>query len=183
MVPLLTDEVKLDKAYRIIGWMSEGELKLLGTIAQKCKVIIEVGSYYGKSTRALADNSPDDARIYAVDPWDYYFASLMKVDNNSFNQFYMNLYEYIKSKKLIICRAKWEDYEPKEKADFIFIDGDHTYDSCRHDIDKALQWVKPDGIIAGHDYNVAGFPGVKQAVDETFPNVDYLETIWYKVMR
>jgi len=184
VIPLLiSNEIKLEKAHCTPGWMSEGELLLLATIARKCKSIIEIGSYYGKSTRALTDNSPSDCKVYVVDPWDYYLASTMRVDDNTFNQFYINLYEHIKSGKLLINRMKWENCQPKEKVDFIFIDGDHTYESCRHDINKALLWIKEDGIIAGHDYNVAGFPGVKQAVDETFPKVDFLETIWYKVMR
>jgi len=178
----VAEELKLEKAYSILGWMSVGELKLLATIAQKCKSIIEIGSYCGKSTRALCDNAPANCKIYTVDPWDYYFNASMRVDNNSFNQFYINLYDHIKSGKLLINRLKWEDYEPKELVDFIFIDGDHTYESVRHDIDKALLHVKQNGIIAGHDYNVPAFPGVKQAVDETFESVDLLETIWYKVL-
>jgi predicted O-methyltransferase YrrM len=177
--PIDLEELVLGKACSIVGWMSVGELAFLADTARRSKTIIEVGSYHGKSTRALADNSPPDARIYAVDPWDYYFATLMKCDINTLNQFYINLYNHIKAGKVTLCKSKWEDYNPKELVDFIFIDGDHTYESACHDIDKAMKWINPGGIIAGHDYNVANFPGVKKAVEERFNNINSVETIWW----
>jgi hypothetical protein len=49
--------------------MSIGELRFLAEHANKSKVIIEAGSYLGRSTRALADNTTWSC-IHAVDPWD-----------------------------------------------------------------------------------------------------------------
>ena len=48
--------------------------------------------------------------------------------------------------------------------DFVFIDGDHTYEACKRDIIAWLPKVKEGGWITGHDYHE--FPGVKKAVDE-----------------
>jgi predicted O-methyltransferase YrrM len=76
-------------------------------------------------------------------------------------------------------RVKWEDFNPSEKADFIFIDGNHTYEAVKHDIQKAIECIKPDGIIAGHDYQ--NFEGVYKAVNECFQktNIHVKETIWW----
>jgi predicted O-methyltransferase YrrM len=49
-----------------------------------------------------------------------------------------------------------------------FIDGDHSYESVRHDVSKAMQLV-PDGFIACHDYGEDGIEDVTRAVDEIFP--------------
>jgi SAM-dependent methyltransferase len=49
-------------------------------------------------------------------------------------------------------------------ADFIHVDGGHTYQDAKEDI--ALWWriLRPGGIMIGDDYTY--WPGVKQAVDE-----------------
>jgi len=60
-----------------------------------------------------------------------------------------------------------------ESLDFVFLDGDHSYDSIKKDICAWLPKVKKNGIIAGHDFSNQ-YPGIIQAVMETF---DYWE-IW-----
>jgi len=57
--------------------------------------------------------------------------------------------------------------------DMLYIDGDHSYEGCKKDLNVAIKKVKPGGWIMGHDYemnmekakNKYNF-GVKQAVDE-----------------
>jgi len=68
--------------------------------------------------------------------------------------------------------------------DFIFIDGDHSYDSCKEDINMWLPKIKQGGIIAGHDYLEACFMGVVNAVNETFgkPDKTYNDTSWLKFL-
>ena len=54
------------------------------------------------------------------------------------------------------------------QCDFVFIDACHLYEAVKADI---LAWrpkVRKGGILAGHDYHVEQFPGVKQAVHEIF---------------
>lgn len=60
----------------------------------------------------------------------------------------------------------------------LFIDGDHSYEGCKNDICGWGPLVKPDGIIAVHDYkkdaiaptedgpHPRAWPGVDRAVDE-----------------
>jgi predicted O-methyltransferase YrrM len=52
--------------------------------------------------------------------------------------------------------------------DFVFIDADHRYESVLEDIRLWRPKVKPGGLLCGHDYS-GGFPGVVQAVHESFP--------------
>lgn len=53
--------------------------------------------------------------------------------------------------------------------DWVYIDGDHTYDGVRADIDCYAAKVGPGGFVCGDDYVVGGrfASGVKRAVDET----------------
>ena len=65
------------------------------------------------------------------------------------------------------------DEIPRQSLDLLYIDGDHSYEGVKSDLQLALEWVRPGGWICGHDYemnmtktrNVYDF-GVKRAVDE-----------------
>lgn len=50
--------------------------------------------------------------------------------------------------------------------DFVYLDGDHSYEGCKSDIDSWLPKIKSGGILAGHDYFQTNWDGVVQAVDE-----------------
>lgn len=51
--------------------------------------------------------------------------------------------------------------------DLVFIDACHTYEATLADIDA---WLPLARVLCGHDYGNRDFPGVKQAIDERFPD-------------
>jgi hypothetical protein len=186
---MITEQLNLGRAQAIKGWMTDQELAFLAKQAQKSKVIIEVGCFLGRSTRALADNT--DGVIYAVDPWrgavynDDGTVAFMSNDDD-FNQFYCNLYRYVESEKVIICRSLFEEWQGINhpsvfNCDFLFLDGDHRYDSVIRDIELALKFNPK--VLAGHDYGCVYWPGVQKAVNEKFPSVGVEDTIWWTQLR
>ena len=58
---------------------------------------------------------------------------------------------------------KYED----ESLDFVFIDGDHSYDGVMRDIEAYFPKIRIGGVIAGHDYE-GGWVDCKKAVDDFF---------------
>jgi len=64
----------------------------------------------------------------------------------------------------------------KESLDFIFIDGDHTYEGVKEDIKLWLPKLKRGKILAGHDYN---HTGVNKAVNEIFPLAEKMKELWW----
>lgn len=172
--------MELQTASNIHGWMSANELKFLATQAQKAKVIFEYGCYKGRSTRALADNTT--GIVYAVDPWDGFYPSndgtKHCIDTNVYPEFEHNLQDHIKSGRVIPIKEFSWAFKPLFRADFIFIDGDHRFESVMDDIKHALKYINPGGIIAGHDYGDKEWYGVKQAVDLIFPKIEQIDTIW-----
>jgi methyltransferase family protein len=52
--------------------------------------------------------------------------------------------------------------------DWVYVDGDHTYEAVRADLGAYAPKVRPDGFVAGDDYREGGKygGGVKRAVDE-----------------
>lgn len=190
----LVPSIDLARAEAIKGWMSPAELYWLATHALGARIVIELGSFLGRSTRALADHCP--GTVYAVDPWEGY-----SNDDNSqaewieqaaggnwkhiFKSFQRNLADHIESGRVVPIRLRSFDAFPmfsvqqSFRADFVFIDGDHRYDTCRQDIQLYRDLVRPGGLLAGHDYRHASWPGVKRAVDELVGQVRRCESIWW----
>ena len=65
--------------------------------------------------------------------------------------------------------------------DFIYIDGSHTYESVKRDLELYLPKLKKGGIIGGHDYSQI-WPGVIEAVNEVVGNPDknFIDDSWIK---
>ena len=64
--------------------------------------------------------------------------------------------------------------------DFVFIDGDHSYEGVKLDILNFLPKVRPGGLIAGHDYEHS--PMFRKAVDETLGPCPASVASWAKRM-
>jgi hypothetical protein len=67
---------------------------------------------------------------------------------------------------------------PDKSLDVIFLDGDHSYEATKADIQAWLPKLRAGGILCGHDFGVATFPGVEQAVRESFPRIFRFGTVW-----
>lgn len=69
-------------------------------------------------------------------------------------------------------------------VDFLFVDADHSYEAACDDIRDWYRYVRPGGIVAGHDYGQPMWPGVKRAVDEVLTEWGLkasvgLGTVWW----
>jgi predicted O-methyltransferase YrrM len=60
--------------------------------------------------------------------------------------------------------------------DYIFIDGDHSRQAVYADIGAYLPFVRPGGILAGHDFQL---PDVRAAVRTMLPDAQVVtHSIW-----
>jgi hypothetical protein len=50
--------------------------------------------------------------------------------------------------------------------DFLYIDGDHSYEAVVADIQNFLPHVRPGGHFAFHDFKPVGKDGVRKAIEE-----------------
>jgi predicted O-methyltransferase YrrM len=184
----------LDAAQAIPGWMDHRELAWLAAAASTARTIIEVGCFQGRSTRALADHTT--GVVHAIDPWAFY-----RNDDDSQadwitkdydwpglrRAFEAHLADHLASGRVVIHAAPSSAALPallktlgRRSVDLVFIDGDHRYEAVREDMALAHPLVRAGGILAGHDYGKRDWPGVKQAVDERFPQgVHSLRSIWW----
>jgi predicted O-methyltransferase YrrM len=172
--------MNLEKAKSIDGWMTDHELEWLASAAIKATRILEIGSYKGRSTRAIYDNTNGIVEI--VDPFkgNYYSNDFKELLFTADDNLYRAFLENVKDTNIIVNRMPFRDYQSPFKFDFIFIDGDHHYVEVKHDIEKAIKLLAHGGIISGHDYNDNSWPDVKRIVDRMFGSLIASKgTIWY----
>lgn len=155
--------------------MSSEELLWLAEQASKHKLIVEIGCYKGRSTRALADNTT--GQVIAID--DFWGPREIDIlDRASVYAEYCyntascrNLTTFVQDHKYAYC-----GYRP----DMVFIDGSHTYEHVLGDIQLWLSYLLPEGLICGHDYG-SDWPGVDRAVREMFGEPERGPgSIWYR---
>lgn len=143
--------------YDVLGWLTQEEGKELWHLA-KGKRVLEIGSYCGRSTICLAQSA------FAVVAVDYFDGRGTAEPRNTHSAFVENVKRYGVASKIETASPD----EPFAEAgfDLVFVDGAHDYESVRRDIERAVEALAPDGLIAFHDYRSAQDPGVTQAVDE-----------------
>jgi predicted O-methyltransferase YrrM len=185
--------LRIDRAAAIEGYMSIGELLWLAKQASRHYHIVEIGSWTGRSTRALADNTSGIVR--AVDTWegssdgDLKDVLLLKGEYWAFDEFVKNMKDAENLRIYPLSSATASvSLKPFAPFDMVFIDGDHSYKSVRNDIMFWEPLLAPGGLLCGHDYTETRrhCAGVKKAVDEMIPNVRFMSlddgerTIWWK---
>lgn len=177
------------EADRIAGWMAWDELAYLATKAKDAKVIVELGSWKGRSTKAMAMTTK--GRIYAVDSWrgstegDATGVEATERGRDAIKgEFYDNVgTPHAKSVVVVDCEHAFAGQALRDRVgevDFAFIDGDHQYEHVKRDILTCLDLMAPGGVLCGHDTNE---PGVLKAVNELLPGAKVVAgSIWeYKV--
>ncbi|HEX2578927.1 MAG TPA: class I SAM-dependent methyltransferase [Rhabdochlamydiaceae bacterium] len=138
------------------------------------KIIIEVGSWLGLSTRHLAKTIPEDGIVYAVDHW----KGSPNEDNSSFDipnlyrQFLSNVIHENLTHKIVPVRMSSLEASQvlKVKPDLIYLDATHDFTNVMLDLIVWFPLVKGHGTMCGDDYFWADDPSkgggpVKRAVD------------------
>lgn len=141
----------------IEGWLHPCEGNALAALAAGNRVV-EIGSFCGLSTICMARTAE---HVTAVD---YFDGRGTPCPGDTLPAFKANIERYGVADKVEICHADSEI--PMPEYDFAFIDGAHDYDSVANDIKRVLAVLKPDGLIAFHDYKHPYHPGIEEAVDE-----------------
>jgi predicted O-methyltransferase YrrM len=168
------------RALGIEGWMAADELSYLAAEASKRRTIIEVGSFLGRSTCALAANT--SGTVMAVDTWDGSDEHKDMLSGKEKDWLYNEFVRNTKGLPITPIRARSLDAAERCKADgiqadMIFIDSSHDYESVKADILAWKPLLSPGGVICGHDFST-GWPDVKRAVTEVIPNFRTVNTIW-----
>jgi predicted O-methyltransferase YrrM len=70
----------------------------------------------------------------------------------------------------------------REHLDFIFVDGDHSYEGVLRDFQLYWNHIRVGGIFAGHDWNISS---VQAAIRDFFPDISKVHQVsndgWYVI--
>lgn len=131
------------------GYENQVDMLYVAAIAKylQAKNIFEFGTYLGQTTYHLTFASAD-VSVTTLD--------LPPEGNPQAGQY---LGHYFKNSdkeafiQQILCNSYQFDPAPfKNQMDFIFVDGDHSFDGVKNDTEKAFEMLAPGGIIVWHDY-------------------------------
>lgn len=162
--------------------LSYGREKLLGQIKKflvDVDIAVEVGTYKGDFGQIIIDTTkPND--FYAVDPLRL-FPGMISYPGSEFDsqESLDALAEKVSARFSkqghTLLRGTSEEQSTTFEdgsIDFVYIDGDHTYEGCKLDIDLWWPKIKSGGILSGHDFCESVNPktglkfGVIEAVTE-----------------
>lgn len=141
------------------GWLTKSEGEYLYSTAKDLSsksIILEIGSWKGRSTICLAKGSQDGSKpiIYAIDPhtgssehkkWFGEVNTYKEFINNLKKSNVFSLVKPIKKTSEIFAK------EFNAKIDFVLVDGAHEYSMVKKDYELWFPRLKNNRYIAFHD--------------------------------
>src|SRR5205085_12501196 len=112
--------------------------------------VCEIGASKGGTLYLLTRVAAPDALIVSLDLYIPPFAKRTRADMARPDQQLISLESDSHDDA---TRAAPERVLGDERHDFLFIDGDHSYDGVRRDFELYRDLVRPGGLIAFHDIN------------------------------
>lgn len=157
-----------------LGWYGHADVMERLFKVYKPKVVIEVGCWFGLSTRHMASLLPEGGVLYAVDHWlgsaehqpgqSYWHPKLPFL----YEQFLSNVIHAQLTDKIVPVRISSIEASrvlATVSADLIYIDASHEYDAVYADIAAWYPLVKGHGLLCGDDY-LDGDGSIRRAVDQ-----------------
>jgi len=154
-----------ESAREVQGWLTDAEAEILLTLAAGCPpsgTIVEIGSWHGKSTIWIANGARlVGGRVFAIDPHEGSFEdptphNLAIMSANLAGAGVADLVTPI------VARSHDAVGRISGRYDLLFIDGDHTAESVRCDLEDWLPNLKVGGFVALHDVVCPGWTGPRR---------------------
>lgn len=160
----------------IDGWLTPDETKCLYDLVASLphdSIVVEIGSYRGKSTVALGLGAlSSGGHVFAIDPHEGAKYGFSMADEKHLIQ---NLKAFAVEKAITVITATSKDTLKtwEKQIDVLWIDGDHEYEAVSFDVRMWGSWVKRGGYIAMHDCGSDKWWGVQQAYNELLASGDF----------
>ena len=142
------------------GWLTLDEAQALERMATGKELVMEIGSYMGRSAVAMA---PVCDKLICIDHFHAKGNGQVYADDGStfaeFNENTRHWRDKIEAHQMMSEEARKMDWP---ELDLLFIDGGHDFETCLGDI-SLTKWVKDGGLVVFHDKS---FTGVKAAIEQ-----------------
>jgi predicted O-methyltransferase YrrM len=130
---------------------TETERHCLEKHASGRKIVVEIGVFQGVTTSVLRRAMAADGVIYAIDPFRtgrLGISFLQRIAHGEVGRVSNGTVEWIRA---LGCDAVNDPRVAGVPVDFVFVDGDHTWEAVEGDWNAWSGKVVPGGIIAVHD--------------------------------
>lgn len=151
-----------DKIYSIDGLLLDGEEEFLfGWAAQMPEdgVIVEIGSYLGRSSSVLGCACIGTKRkVYCIDPWgtESWFTTWKEnINRLGLSDIVTPLRGYAGD-----VLRDWKNLTGGVEIDMVFNDSSHCLPSVLSEFVMIYPWVKDKGVVAFHDFTHPNYPDV-----------------------
>jgi hypothetical protein len=146
------------------GWLTEGEARELARIAEG-GVVLEIGSYCGRSTLALASTA---AHVYTVDHHrgsaEHQGTQTAAGPMGTLPALMVTLGGLWPDKvSVLLMDSESLKFLAPRSFGLVFVDGDHSSKAVSRDLLLARQLAAR--YVAVHDYWAPGWPAVKEVAD------------------
>jgi hypothetical protein len=176
----------------IPGQMSARELKAIAAVAKSAPErgkIVEIGSLFGRSSWTWAKNAHPSVTIYCIDPWQKN-AGVRPLEEKHQVRYGLPAFEkFTAGCSNIVAK---QGYSPRdfltwsEEIDVFFDDAVHQDPVFSENLVFWRRFLKPSGIVCGHDYRPA-FPdivaGVNKLAASTGRDLVVVESFWCLLPR
>jgi len=168
-------EKQLEYGKDDVNVSGRGLVPAIRSLPGKSLVGCEVGVCHGFTTRYFFQSVGSIHKLYAVDNYPTFVDWNGTRLTEGRQKITKDLcFERLKpfADKIEFVYESSADFAPKledSSLDFIFIDGDHSYDAVLRDCYSYWPKVKEGGLFAGHDINLAS---VQQALQVFFGSFD-----------
>jgi hypothetical protein len=154
------------------GWLYQPNQVWLDRLVQEINpsVVVEIGSWFGASTRFIAERLPQDGVVYAIDTFlgseEHFALGLQELVSRVRKQFLSNVIHCQLQHRIFPLQMNSEDAVRllNVTPQLIYVDGDHSEEGVYRDISSWWEKLATDGTMCGDDY-VGAHPGVHAAVD------------------
>ncbi len=163
---------------QIPGWMpQENRDKLTELIREyDIRTVVEIGSFLGLSAGWFAQRVE---HVTCVDWWQGSPKTGIPMD--CYQQFKRNMEALGVADKITTIRGNSNDVADRVRlADLVYIDGDHSFDGCKRDIE--LYRSNARRVICGDDYAPREYYQVIEAVTATLPDHQHYGEFWWAVI-
>ena len=149
------------------------------------KVGVEIGVDRGKFSKYILKTLKPGAKLYCVDPWevyDEYYERKGDRGKDALSWRYEETKIRLAPYNAEIIRKQSMDAVKDfmdNSLDFVFIDGNHTFEYCIKDIMEWSKKVKVGGMVCGHDYwnSAEGFGNSKLPIERYIKHLTPKEKI------
>jgi predicted O-methyltransferase YrrM len=185
--------LKAQKQWESQKWISApGLCDLVINLVGKEKTIVglEIGVASGWTMNHFLENLPN-LNLTGIDPYVGYMDGHIEITQEMLDAQYLaaqdNISDFAPRGKIL--KGYSQDFVnlfENESLDYIFIDGDHSYEGALSDCELFFPKIKNGGIFAGHDWSLNG---VRQAVIEFkdrhgSPEIKFVrEDVWYWIKK